>query len=125
MYEYRVKTVKKVVDGDTYDFEVDLGFGISNTQRFRLHGVDTPETFRPSCNAEAEHGCKATTYVKDIFKYAEEITVVTHKLGIYGRYEADVYVVITGVKKSLSVLLSTHNLLKLKNYGVSESTAGA
>lgn len=116
MYEYKVKTVKKVIDGDTYDFEVDLGFGITNTQRFRLHGVDTPETFRPSCDAEAEHGFKATEYVKAAFKHAEEITVVSHKLGVYGRYEAEVYITLCGVKQSLGELLATEQLVKLGSY---------
>jgi micrococcal nuclease len=44
MYEYRVKEIVRVVDGDTVDCNIDLGFGISSMQRVRLHGLDTPET---------------------------------------------------------------------------------
>ena len=44
MYEYRVKKVYKVVDGDTIDVDIDLGFNISFFQRVRLAGIDTPES---------------------------------------------------------------------------------
>ena len=44
MYEYRVKKVTGVVDGDTIDVELDLGFNISYSQRVRLAGIDTPES---------------------------------------------------------------------------------
>ena len=43
MYEYRVKKVLKVVDGDTIDVDIDLGFDISFTSRVRLAGIDTPD----------------------------------------------------------------------------------
>jgi micrococcal nuclease len=43
-YIYRVKQVLKVVDGDTIDADIDLGFDISLTKRVRLAGVDTPES---------------------------------------------------------------------------------
>ncbi len=45
MYEYRVKKVYKVVDGDTIDVDIDLGFNVSYFQRVRLAGIDTPEFF--------------------------------------------------------------------------------
>ena len=43
-YIYRVKQVLRVVDGDTIDVDIDLGFDISLTKRVRLSGVDTPES---------------------------------------------------------------------------------
>lgn len=42
MYEY-LATVNNVVDGDTIDVTIDLGFGISQKQRVRMHGINTPE----------------------------------------------------------------------------------
>ncbi len=42
MYNYNAK-ITNVVDGDTFDFEIDLGFGITYKNRLRLYGVDTPE----------------------------------------------------------------------------------
>ena len=44
MYEYHVKKVTAVVDGDTIDVEIDLGFDISFSSRVRLAGIDTPES---------------------------------------------------------------------------------
>ena len=43
-YIYRIKEIHKVVDGDTIDADIDLGFDISLTKRIRLAGVDTPES---------------------------------------------------------------------------------
>ena len=44
MYEYKCKMVK-VVDGDTIDVDIDLGFGVwMRNQRIRMHGIDTPES---------------------------------------------------------------------------------
>ena len=44
LYEYRAE-LKRVVDGDTYDFTVDLGFRVSKDIRIRMLGVDTAETY--------------------------------------------------------------------------------
>ena len=43
MYEYRVKEVVRVIDGDTVDLILDLGFGLFKKERVRIAGVDTPE----------------------------------------------------------------------------------
>jgi micrococcal nuclease len=43
-YIYRIKSVGRVVDGDTIDAAIDLGFDISLTKRIRLAGIDTPES---------------------------------------------------------------------------------
>ena len=44
MFEYYVKKVTKIVDGDTIDVEIDLGFDISFSSRVRLAGIDTPQS---------------------------------------------------------------------------------
>ena len=60
MYEYRVK-VNRIVDGDTVDVDIDLGFGISlNDERVRIMGIDTPES-RTSDKVEKIFG-KAAKY---------------------------------------------------------------
>jgi micrococcal nuclease len=43
MYHYKVKRILKVVDGDTVDVEIDLGFGISVSHRIRLKNINAPE----------------------------------------------------------------------------------
>jgi micrococcal nuclease len=44
MYEYAIKEIVKVVDGDTIDIVIDLGFNLSKKERVRLAGIDSPET---------------------------------------------------------------------------------
>ena len=63
MYEYRCK-LRKVVDGDTVDVDIDLGFGVwLNDQRIRLYGVDTPES-RTRDPEEKKYGLAAKAYVE-------------------------------------------------------------
>ena len=50
-YRYRAKLVR-VVDGDTIDLDIDLGFYIRITERVRLEGVNTPEIFRVKKESE-------------------------------------------------------------------------
>jgi len=88
MYEYKA-LVTRVVDGDTFDLVVDLGFEISFAMRVRLKGIDTPETWRPKTDAERVHGEAATKFVSLLIEN-QYVTIRSHKLGIYGRYEADV-----------------------------------
>ena len=57
-YIYRIKSVHKVVDGDTIDAVIDLGFDISLTKRIRLAGVDTPESRTSDAN-EKKYGLES------------------------------------------------------------------
>ena len=109
--------VLKVVDGDTYDIRCDTGFGGTMTQRFRLHGVDTPETWRPANESERTHGEAATAFVKNLI---EEKTVIvkTYKLSVYGRYEAEVWTMSDDGEplESIADLLAANGLLKKADY---------
>ena len=63
MYEYKV-TVIKIIDGDTVDVDIDLGFGVWLTdERVRLYGVDTPES-RTRDLEEKKYGLAAKEFVK-------------------------------------------------------------
>jgi len=65
MYEYKCK-VRKVVDGDTVDIDIDLGFGIwLNDERVRIMGIDTPES-RTSDPVEKKFGLAAKERVKHL-----------------------------------------------------------
>lgn len=89
MYEYEAE-LKRVVDGDTLDLIVDLGFSTKVSWRFRLANIDTPETWRPRSEAEREHGERAKEFVvKELTGKA--ITVKSYKLGVYSRYSCDIY----------------------------------
>lgn len=90
MYEY-LAHVYKVVDGDTIYASVDLGLGIFVRQKFRLVAIDTPEIFRPSCDAEKQHGFEAKAFVEDlILNKSVFIKTYKDKTGKYGRYICDV-----------------------------------
>ena len=43
MYEYAIKEIVKIIDGDTIDIIIDLGFSLTKKERVRLAGIDTPE----------------------------------------------------------------------------------
>ena len=65
MYEYRCK-VLKVVDGDTADVDIDLGFGIVlSDERVRLMGIDTPES-RTSDKVEKVFGKASSARLKEL-----------------------------------------------------------
>jgi micrococcal nuclease len=93
-YVYKNTKLVRVVDGDTVDVEitVDIGFNISASHKIRLRikNLDTPETYRPSCDAEKDHGKRATEYAKTLLENTQ-FTIRTYKLGKYGRYEADIF----------------------------------
>ena len=78
MYEYRVKKVTAVVDGDTIDVDIDLGFSVSFSQRVRLAGIDTPES-RTSDKAEKALGLEAKEYLKSKLKDAKVVVIKTEK----------------------------------------------
>ena len=62
MFEYKCKMVK-VVDGDTVDVDIDLGFGVwLRKQRIRLYGIDTPES-RTSDDVEKVYGLAAKDFL--------------------------------------------------------------
>ena len=78
MFEYRIKQVSKVVDGDTIDVDIDLGFNISYSQRLRLAGIDTPES-RTLDRLEKSLGIESKEYLKLKFKESKDIVVKTEK----------------------------------------------
>jgi micrococcal nuclease len=78
MYEYRVKTVIAVIDGDTIDVEIDLGFDISITKRVRLAGIDTPES-RTTNKEEKVLGLEVKELLKKKLKAASNIVIRTEK----------------------------------------------
>ena len=76
MYEYHVKKITAVIDGDTVDVDIDLGFNVSYSQRVRLAGIDTPES-RTKDKFEKTLGLEAKEYIKAKLKDAENIIIKT------------------------------------------------
>lgn len=75
-YIYRIKSVLKVVDGDTIDADIDLGFDISLTKRIRLAAVDTPES-RTSDAYEKKLGLESKEWLKNRLQFAKDIIIKT------------------------------------------------
>jgi micrococcal nuclease len=90
MYEYEIKEIKKVVDGDTIDVVFDVGFGIFCVQRVRLDGIDTPETHTTN-EQEKKMGLEAKAFIEAWLKGKVGLTAKTVKDDKYGRLLATIY----------------------------------
>ena len=102
MYEYNIKKVTKVVDGDTIDVDIDLGFNISYSQRVRLAGIDTPES-RTKDAREKALGLEVKNKVKSAIESAKTVIIKTElpdSTEKYGRILGWVY--LDGTAKSLN-----------------------
>ena len=102
MYEYRVKQVLRVVDGDTIDVDIDLGFDISFTSRVRLAGIDTPES-RTTDKKEKDLGLEVKQRLKELLSKSSSLVIKTEKPDStekYGRILGWLY--IDGAEKSIN-----------------------
>jgi micrococcal nuclease len=88
-YNFRVTKIKKVLDGDTIDVIIDLGFDLAKTERVRIAGVDTPEK-RTRDLEEKALGLDATNWLKgkleETIKGDEELIIRTELKGGVGKY---------------------------------------
>ena len=103
MYEYRCK-VSRVVDGDTCDAMIDLGFNVWVKNRIRFMGVDAWES-RTRNKEEKVKGLAAKAYVKDLLENSDDgkFSIISHGVGKYGRVLGELFV--KGHKKSVNELL--------------------
>ena len=94
MYEYKIKSIDHIVDGDTFDCSIDLGFNISHKIRVRMYGINTPESrtrdleekARGLASKERLHTLLSSGFLDD-----NGLVLVTNKKGKYGRYLGTVY----------------------------------
>jgi len=88
-YNFRVTKIKKVLDGDTIDVVIDLGFDLAKTERVRIAGVDTPEK-RTRDLEEKALGLDATAWLKEklesTLKGDDELIIRTELVGGVGKY---------------------------------------
>lgn len=83
LYTYKAG-LKRVVDGDTLDVHIDVGFNFRLSRKLRLRGVDTPELGTP-------RGSKAKQYVERKLKGADFLIIKSYGMDMYGRYVVDVF----------------------------------
>jgi micrococcal nuclease len=93
MYNYTAKVVR-VVDGDTIDVEIDLGFDIWHKTRLRLANIDAFERY-------TDQGKKATEYVIEALSSQPTYEITTYKTDKYGRYLAEIFIKGNSLNKSL------------------------
>jgi micrococcal nuclease len=82
MFKYNA-IVDRVVDGDTVDLSIDLGFDIWHRIRVRINGLDTPEK-------NFDYGKVVRQYVADTLE-SKQVEIASHKKDKYGRYLVDLY----------------------------------
>ena len=85
MYEYYVRKVENVVDGDTIDVLIDLGFDILFKSRVRLADIDTPES-RTRDLKEKALGLESKEYLKKALKDAKSVIIKTEKMNSSEKY---------------------------------------
>lgn len=83
--------IKEIVDADTFDIEIDLGFNIKYDIRVRIDGYDAPETWRPSSKKEEILGEQATSYAKKLLLYKKVQVETNCEMGYYNRYLVNIY----------------------------------
>ena len=101
-YIYRIREIHKVVDGDTIDADIDLGFDISLTKRIRLAGIDTPES-RTTDIKEKALGLEVKEWLKKRLEGAKDILIKTElpdSTEKYGRIIGHLY--INGEQRSVN-----------------------
>ena len=107
-------TVKKIIDGDTVDVDIDLGFDCwLRSQRIRLAGIDTPEC-RTRDKQEKVFGLAAKGFVENFIPVGATAILKTKEKGKYGRYLGDLKV---GSKWLCKQLLANHHAVE---YGQSK-----
>lgn len=84
MYEYNISKIVKIIDGDTVEVLIDLGFGIFHKEKVRLNRVDTPET-NSSNELEKKLGIEAKSFVTEWLNNQNMLKIKTFKDDKYGR----------------------------------------
>lgn len=110
MYTYNIK-LDRVVDGDTIDANIDLGFDIWVKKRVRFLGVNTPETRTKDLEEKAK-GLAAKERVKQLLEGSNTIQLNSHGVGKYGRVLGELHIdVVDGQEK---ITLESINKLLIK-----------
>ena len=92
MYQYKIKKFNKVIDGDTVDVDIDLGFGITLKHRVRLKGINAAET-RTLNLEEKSKGLIAKEWLKKELSREGEWIIETTKEDKYGRILGVLYII--------------------------------
>ena len=115
MYTYKIK-LDRVIDGDTVDAEIELGFDVSVKKRIRFMGINTPES-RTRDLEEKARGLAAKDRVKQLLEGADVIQLESHGVGKYGRCLGELSIDVVDGKQGLT-LQSVNQLLIKEGHAV-------
>ena len=110
MYTYKIK-LDRIIDGDTIDAYIDLGFDVSVKKRIRFAGINTPES-RTRDLEEKARGLAAKDRLKAILEGAKTIQLTSHGVGKYGRCLGELNVDIVDGKECLTLVNVNELLIK-------------
>lgn len=110
MYEYNFE-ITRVVDGDTVDGRIDLGFHTYVFKRIRLDGINAPET-RTRDLVEKEKGLFTKNWLIDLVEKNDNFIIVSHGVGKYGRVLAELFVKSGSRKKSVNKMMLDAGLVQ-------------
>ena len=120
MYTYKIK-LDRVVDGDTIDAEIDLGFDIKVKKRVRFMGINAPESRTKDLEEKAK-GLAAKDRVKQLLEGCENITLKSHGVGKFGRCLGEIFLdMVDGQEK---ITLESLNELLIKEVHAKEYHGG-
>ena len=115
MYTYKIK-LDRVVDGDTIDAYIDLGFDISVKKRIRFMGINTPES-RTRDLEEKARGLAAKDRLKNLLEGTKTIQLKSHGIGKYGRCLGELHIDIVDGQDKIT-LESVNELLIKEGHAV-------
>ena len=92
MYQYKIKKINRIIDGDTIDVDIDLGFHITVSHRVRLKDIDAAET-RTKDLEEKKKGIEARLWLEKELAREGEWIIETYKEDKYGRILGTLYLI--------------------------------
>jgi len=110
MYTYKA-ILLRVVDGDTVDAQIDLGFDVSVKKRIRFAGINAPES-RTRDLEEKARGLKAKDRVKAVLSENSSFTLESKEIGKYGRVLGSIYINMLDGKECLTQVCLNDQLIK-------------
>ena len=110
MYTYKIELIR-VVDGDTIDAYIDLGFDVKIKKRIRLMGINSPES-RTRDLEEKARGLAAKDRLKNILEGANMIQLNSYGVGKYGRCLGELHVDVVDGKECLTLVNVNELLIK-------------
>ena len=115
MYNYKISPLR-VIDGDTIDAEIDLGFDVKIKKRIRFMGINTPES-RTRYLEEKARGLAAKDRVKQLLDGCDNITLNSHGVGKFGRCLGEIMLDMVDGQEKLT-LVSLNELLIKEGHAV-------